>query len=73
MIHSRKQISEDGLAINEFLINEEFIAMLDYYVVTSLSAKSSEGQPFRIFLQAGGNVQSPRRTTRQEKLEAGSS
>ena len=23
--------------------------MLDYYVVTSLSAKSSEGQPFRIF------------------------
>ena len=49
MTHSRKQISEDGLARNEFLINEEFVAMLDNYVVTSLSAKSSEAQPFRNF------------------------
>ena len=49
MTHSRKQNSEDGSAGNKFLINEEFIAMLDYCVVTSLSAKSSEGQPFRIF------------------------
>ena len=49
MTHSRKQISNDGSASNEFLINEEFIAMLDYYVVTSLSAKSSEAQHFRTF------------------------
>ena len=40
---------EDRLASNEFLINTEFFAMLDYYVVTSLSAQLSKGQPFRIF------------------------
>ena len=49
MTESRKQISEDGLAGNEFLINEEFTAILTYYVVTSLSAKSSETQIFRTF------------------------
>ena len=56
MTHSHKQISEDGSArneiqFNEFLMNEEFIAMLDYYVVTSLrlSVKSSEAKPFRTF------------------------
>ena len=35
------------MASDEFLINVEFIAMLDYYVVTSLSAKSSEAESFR--------------------------
>ena len=49
MTHSRKQISEDGSANDEFLINEEFISMLDYYVVTSLSTKSSEVKSFRTF------------------------
>ena len=49
MTPSRKQISDDGSASNEFLINEEFITVLDYYVVTSLSAKSSEAEPFRTF------------------------
>ena len=34
---------------NEFRVNEEFITMLDYYVLTSLSAKSSEAQHFRTF------------------------
>ena len=48
MTHSRKQIREDGSASNKFLINEEFINMLDYYVVTSLSAKS-ETESFRSF------------------------
>ena len=42
-----KLISEDGSVSNEFLIKEEFIAMLNYYVVTSLSAKSIEAQHFR--------------------------
>ena len=36
-----KQIREDGSASDEFLINKEFITMLDYCVLTSLSAKSS--------------------------------
>ena len=36
-------------ARDEFLIHEEFIAILDYYVVTSLSAKSGEAQHFRTF------------------------
>ena len=49
MTHSRKQIREDGSASDEFLINEEFITRLDYYVVTSLSAKSSEAESFRTF------------------------
>ena len=44
-----KQICEDRSASIEFLINEKYIAMLDNYVVTSLSAKSSEAQPFRTF------------------------
>ena len=44
-----KLISEDGSVSNEFLIKEEFIAMLNYYVVTSLSAKSIEAQHFRTF------------------------
>ena len=38
-VFDRKQIREDGSASNKFLINMEFIAMFDYYVVTSLSAK----------------------------------
>ena len=49
MTHSCKRICEDGSASDEFLINEEFIAMLDYYVVISLLAKSSEAESFRTF------------------------
>ena len=46
-----KQISEGGpgSTSDEFLINKEFIAMLDYYVVTSLSANSSKAESFRAF------------------------
>ena len=39
MTHFRKKIREDGSASDELVINEDFFAMLDYYVVTSLSAK----------------------------------
>ena len=46
-LFSRKQINADGSHSNEFLINEEFVAMLDYYVVVSLSAKASEAERFR--------------------------
>ena len=59
MTHSRKQISEDGSAHNEFFINEEFIAMLDYYVVTSLSAKQTEAQPLRTFIASGWQCTRP--------------
>ena len=34
-----KQISEDWLASNEFLINEEVITILDYYIVTTCTDK----------------------------------
>ena len=45
--------------------------MLDYYLVTSLSAKSSEAESFRTFYcKAFDNVQGPLRTARPEKLEA---
>ena len=46
-----KHLREDGSASDEFLINEEFIAMLYCYVVTSLSAnlKSSEAESLRTF------------------------
>ena len=46
-LFSRKQIKADGSLSNEFLINEEFVAMLDYYVVVSLSAKASDAERFR--------------------------
>ena len=64
MSDSRKQIRENGSTSDEFLINEEFITMLDYYVMTSLSTKSSEAESFRTFYCIGGNVQGPRRTAR---------
>jgi hypothetical protein len=48
-LFSRKQINTDGLHwhSNEFLINAEFVAILDYYVAVSLSAKSSDAEWFR--------------------------
>ena len=67
-----KQISKDGSASDEFLINEEFITTLDYYVVTSLSAKLSEAESFTL-IATGGNIQGPPRTAKEEKLEAGAS
>ena len=42
-----KQINADGSPSDEFLINAEFVAMLDYYVVTSLSAKGPDAEKFR--------------------------
>ena len=54
MTNSCNQISDDGLASNEFLINEEFIAMLDHYVVKSLPAKLSEAQPSESFIASDG-------------------
>ena len=71
MTHSRKQISEDGSASNEFqvLINEEFI------IVTSLSTKPSEAQPFRTFhseqmaMYKALDGQQDRRNWRQGLLE----
>ena len=68
MAHSRKQSTEDGSASDEFLINEEFITMLDYYV----DKPFNEVQVLQnLLLRAGGNVQGPRLTARPEKLEAG--
>ena len=40
---------EDGTASDEYLINEEFMAMLDYYVAACLSAGASEAAGFRSF------------------------
>lgn len=37
-IMNRKQLKEDGTLSDEFFIKEEFMAMLDYHVATSLSA-----------------------------------
>ena len=37
------------MASDEFLINEEFMAMFDYYSATGLSSKLSEAEPFRTF------------------------
>ena len=65
LTHSRKQISEDGSANNEFLINEEFITMLDSYVLTSLSATSSEAESLRTLPPV--NVQGPQRTARETR------
>ena len=44
---SRKQINADGSLSTEFIINAEFVAMLDYYVATSLSAKGPDAERFR--------------------------
>ena len=45
----RRQCKEDGSASDEYLINEEFMAMLDYYVAACLSARASEAAGFRSF------------------------
>ena len=45
----RRQCKEDGSAREEYLINEEFMAMLDYYVAACLSARASEATGFRSF------------------------
>ena len=38
VVFDHKQIRENG-SLDEFLINEEFIVILDYYVATGLSAR----------------------------------
>ena len=45
----RRQCKEDGSASDEYLINEEFMAMLDYYVAACLSARASEAVGFKSF------------------------
>ena len=45
----RRQCKEDGSASDEYLINEEFMAMLDYYVAACLSARAGEAAGFRSF------------------------
>ena len=45
----RRQCKEDGSASDEYLINVEFMAMLDYYVAVCLSARASEAAGFRSF------------------------
>ena len=42
-------MQQDQLGRAVFLINEEFTAKLDYHVVKSLSAKSSEAKSFRTY------------------------
>ena len=37
----------DGSPSDEYIINAEFVAMLDYHVATSLSAKTSGAERFR--------------------------
>ena len=41
-VFARKQLNEDGPPSDRHLINEEFVAMLDYYVAASLSAKVAD-------------------------------
>ena len=47
----RKQLKEDGTTSDEFLITEEFIAMLDFYVASSLSGKLSDAVELRPFYE----------------------
>ena len=44
---NRKQLNEDGTPSDEFLINEEFIAMLDYYIAASLSGRLADAVALR--------------------------
>ena len=46
---NRKQLNEDGSSGDEFLINEAFVAMLDFYVATSLSVLASDAEALRPF------------------------
>lgn len=46
---NRKQLNEDGTPSDEFLINEEFIAMLDYYIAASLSGRLADAVALRPF------------------------
>ena len=46
---NRKQLNEDGTPSDEFLINEEFIAMLDYYIAASLSGRLVDAVALRPF------------------------
>ena len=39
---ARKQLNEDGSPSDRYLINEEFVAMLDYHVAACLSAKMAD-------------------------------
>lgn len=48
-IMNQKQLNEDGSPSDQFLINEEFIAMLDYYVATSLSGRLPKTAVFQHF------------------------
>ena len=48
-IFSCKQIKEDGSRSDDFLINAEFVAMLDYYIAASLSAKAGDAEKLRSF------------------------
>ena len=45
----RKQLTgnEDGMSSDRLLINEEFIAILDYYIGTTPSAKSTDAEAQR--------------------------
>ena len=53
----RRQCKEDRLANDEYLINEEFMAMLDYYVVRAVG-EGERGRGLQILLcQAGSIVQ----------------
>ena len=42
-----KQLNEDGTSSDRLLINEEFTAMLDYYIAKTLSAKSTDAEAQR--------------------------
>ncbi len=48
-VFARKQLNEDGSPSDRYLINEEFVAMLDYYVAASLSAKVADADAMVTF------------------------
>ena len=66
----RSQCKEDGSASDEYLINEEFMTMLDYYVAACLSVRASEAAGFRSFY-AERVLLYTRREGKKEILEAG--
>jgi hypothetical protein len=52
-VFARKQLNEDGSPSDRYLINEEFVAMLDYYVAASLSAKVADADAMVTFIWSG--------------------
>ena len=68
----RKQCKEDRLASDEYLINEEFMAMLDYYVAACLSARAAGFRSFyaeRVLLYKALDGKERRRAWRQALLK----